>query len=176
MRATPARGTRASSSVRVSGSRWSSTPQLDVHVPQPQPGPALRRLRQEHHVHSGCLGAHPVGQGPGQPGQQQVSRLDGEGPVQVGRVESGGGGEQGVGAPHERADLVAQLQGARGGHHPLAGPNQQGVAHRPAEFAQHAAGGGGRGAEPFGGARHAALPEEDVEGAQQVQVHGDSGR
>lgn len=81
-----------------------------------------------------------VGQDPGQPRQEQVGGLHGEGPLEMHGIETGTGPQDVVAVAQQHAHLLPQFQGPRGRDHPLARADQQGVTDGTAEPGQRAAG------------------------------------
>lgn len=85
----------------------------------------------------------PLGQAAGQAHEQQVGGLHGEAALEVHGVEAGAGPQYVLAAAQQRADLLPEFRGARGGDQPLAGPDEERVSDGAAEPGQGAADGRG---------------------------------
>jgi hypothetical protein len=111
-----------------------------------------------------------LGQGLPHDHDRVVGHDQGELAFRGGRLEIRGGREQPFRGIADRAHLFGQLRAERGQRVLAPVPGQQLVAEVPAEPGQRGARRGLGHAEPFGGARHAALAQQLAQRHEQVQV------
>ena len=93
-----------------------------------------------------------------------------EGPDELAEIEHLGGAENRFRLLNEVADPLAEFERPRGGNQAAPGPDQQGIARRLAQPRQRPAHRRRTEPQPFGGARHAAFRQQDIQGDQQIEI------
>ncbi|MNE17657.1 hypothetical protein D3C80_1106460 [compost metagenome] len=139
-------------------------PGLEIQLPAAQGVALLVGLGHEMQPHPGRLGGEPGQQGRPDALHETVAGPQPEGAHQAGRIHLLLGAQHGLGLLYQLADLLAQDQGAGGGHQTPARPHQQGIPRGRAQPGQRPAHGGGAEPQPSGGAGHAALIEQRLQG------------